>query len=371
MARAPWIVLGMVIAAIVAALAWWHYSGRESTDDAQIDGHIVPVSARVGGTVEAVKVADNQFVEAGTVVVQFDPRDYQLAVDHARADLAEAEASAQAARTTVPITSTTAASQVSGAESDIGTARARLSSARARRQDAEAKAKKADQDLVRLKTLVAKDEISQQEYDAVVVAAESAHASLEAAQAAVREGEAGVAAAGAHLAEAKTAPQQVGIMRARAASAEAKVVQARATLAQAMLDLDYATVKTPASGYVSKKTIEVGQVVQPGQPLLAIVPLDDIWVTANFKESQLRKIRPGQRAVVAVDAYGGRRYQAHVDSISAATGARFSLLPPENASGNYVKVVQRVPVKIVIEKGQDSEHVLRPGMSVVPTVFLK
>jgi len=160
-------------------------------------------------------------------------------------------------------------------------------------------------------------------------------------------------------------------MRARAASAEAKVVQSRATHAHTQLELDYATMKAPASGYVSKKTVEVGQVVQPGQPLLAIVPLDDIWVTANFKESQLRKIRPGQRAEVAVDAYGGRRYQGRVDSISPATGARFSLLPPENASGNYVKVVQRVPVKILFEKGQDSEHVLRPGMSVVPTVFVK
>ncbi|HEY2945375.1 MAG TPA: HlyD family secretion protein [Vicinamibacteria bacterium] len=371
MARARWIVAALVVAAVVAALAWWHYSGRESTDDAQIDGHIVPVSARIGGTVDAVKVADNQFVDAGTILVLIDPRDYQVAVERARADLAEAEATAQAARTTVPVTSTTTASQVSGAESDIGSARARLRSAQARLQDAHAKARKADQDLARLKTLFAKDEVSQQEHDAAVVAAESARASLEAAQAAVKEAEEGVVAAGARLSEAKTAPQQVGIMRARAASAEAKVVQARATLAQAQLDLDYATVKAPASGYVSKKTVEVGQIIQPGQPLLAIVPLDDIWVTANFKESQLRKIRPGQRAVVAVDAYGGRRYQGHVDSISAATGARFSLLPPENASGNYVKVVQRVPVKIVLEKGQDSEHVLRPGMSVVPTVFLK
>jgi len=371
MRRSRWIVAGVVVAAVAAAIAWWHYAGRESTDDAQIDGHIVPVSPRVGGTVQAVKIADNQFVDAGAVLVLIDPRDYEVALQRARADLAEAEASSLAARTTVPVTSTTTASQVSTAESDIGMAQARLRSAQARLRDTQAKEKNAEQDLARIKTLHAKDEVSQQEYDNSVLAAESARTAREAAQAAVKEAEGGVSAAGARLAEAKTAPQQVGIMRARAASAEAKVAQARATLAQAQLDLDYATVKAPAAGYVSKKTVEVGQVVQPGQPLLAIVPLDDIWVTANFKESQLRKIRPGQRAQVTVDAYGGRRYQGHVDSISPATGARFSLLPPENASGNYVKVVQRVPVKILIEKGQDPEHILRPGMSVVPTVFLK
>jgi membrane fusion protein (multidrug efflux system) len=371
MARARWIVLGAVIAAVSAALAWWHYAGRESTDDAQIDGHIVPVSPRLRGTVQAVKVTDNQFVDAGTVLVELDPRDYQVAFERARADLAEASASAQAARTTVPVTSTTAASQVSTAESDIGTAEARLRSAHARLRDAQAKERKAEQDLVRAKALLAKDEVSQQEYDAAAVAAESARAGREAAEAAVKEAEEGVVSAAARLAEAKTAPQQVGIMRARAASEEAKVVQARAALARAQLELDYATLKAPASGIVSKRTVEVGQVVQPGQPLLAIVPLGDIWVTANFKESQLLHIRPGQRAVVSVDAYGGRRYQGHVDSIAPATGARFSLLPPENATGNYVKVVQRVPVKIVFEKGQDSEHVLRPGMSVVPTVFVK
>jgi membrane fusion protein (multidrug efflux system) len=371
MTRSRWIVAGAVLVAIAAAIAWRHLSGRESTDDAQIDGHIVPVSARVGGTVDAVKVADNQFVDAGTALVLIDARDYQVALQRARADLAEAEASSQAARTTVPVTSTTTASQLSSAESDIGTAQARLRSAQARLKDAQAKEKKADQDLARITTLHDKDELSQQEFDNVVLTAESARTARDAAQAAVKEAEEGVTAAGARLSEAKTAPQQVGIMRARAASAEARVVQARAALARAQLDLDYASVKAPAAGYVSKKTVEVGQVVQPGQPLLAIVPLDDIWVTANFKESQLRKIWPGQRAEVAVDAYGGRRYQGHVESISPATGARFSLLPPENASGNYVKVVQRVPVKILIEKGQDSEHVLRPGMSVVPTVFVK
>jgi membrane fusion protein (multidrug efflux system) len=371
MARARWIVLGAVIAAVAAALAGWHYSGRVSTDDAQIDGHIVPVSPRVPGTVLAVKATDNQFVEAGTVLVELDPRDYQVALERAKADVAEAEASAQAARTNVPVTTTTTASQLSGARSETGTADARLRSAQARLKDAEAKESKAEHDLARMKTLLAKDEVSQQEHDAAAVAAESARAAREAAQAAVKEAEEGIGVAAARLDEARTAPQQVGIMRARAASAEARVVQARAALARAQLELDYATIKATASGVVSKKTVEIGQVIQPGQPLMAIVPLDDIWVTANFKESQLQKIRPGQKAVVSVDAYGGRRYRGHVDSIAPATGARFSLLPPENATGNYVKVVQRVPVKIVFEKGQDSEHVLRPGMSVVPTVYVR
>jgi membrane fusion protein, multidrug efflux system len=369
--RGRWIALGAAIALAAAAAAWWHYSGRESTDDAQIDGHIVPVSPRVRGTVQAVKVADNQFVEAGTVLVELDPRDYQVALERARADLAEAEASAQAARTNVPVTSTTTASQLSGAHGETASAQARLRSAQARLKDAQAREGQAEQDLARMKALLAKDEVSRQEYDAASVAAESTRAAREAAQAAVKEAEEGIGIADARLAEARTAPQQVGIMRAHAASAEAKVVQARAALAQAQLELDYTTLKAPAAGIVSKKTVEVGQVVQAGQPLLALVPLHDIWVTANFKESQLGKIRPGQRAVVSVDAYGGREYRGRVDSIAPATGARFSLLPPENATGNYVKVVQRVPVKIVFDEGQDSEHVLRPGMSVVPTVFVK
>src|SRR5207249_10439417 len=195
MRRSRWIVAGVVVAAVAGAIAWWHFSGRESTDDAQIDGHIVPVSSRVGGTVEAVKVADNQFVDAGTVLVLIDARDYQVAVQRAQADLAEAEASAQAARTTVPVTSTTTASQVSSAESDIGTAQARLRSAQARLKEAQAKEKNAEQDLARIKTLHAKDEVSQQEFDNAALAAESARTAREAAQAAVKEAEGGVSAA--------------------------------------------------------------------------------------------------------------------------------------------------------------------------------
>ena len=268
---------------------------------------------------------------------------------------------------------------------EVDAAQARLNSAQARLREAEANQKKAAQDLERMKQLVAKDEISQQQYDAAVAAAAATRASVESARAGVSETEQEVQVAQSRLAQAhdaemeakaaarsaQTAPQQVAVVRARAASAEAKVLRAKANLDQAELNLQYATVKALVSGVVSKKSVEAGQIVQAGEPLLAIVPLEDIWVTANFKETQLKNVRPGQSARVSVDAYGGRTFKGHVESIAAATGARFSLLPPENAAGNYVKVVQRVPVKIVFERGEDPEHLLRPGMSVYPTVYIK
>ncbi len=268
------------------------------------------------------------------------------------------------------MTSTTATGEVETADSDVATAAARVRMAQARVRETEAKATKAAQDLERLKTLVAKDEVSRQEYDAAVSAAAAARAEHEGAVAQEREAEAGVHGAQAKRTQAGTASEQVAISRSRAAGAEAQVAQARAAVERARLDLEHTSIKAPDGGVVSKKTVEVGQVVQPGQPLLAIVPLDDIWVTANFKEGELRDIRPGQPVTIKVDAYG-RDYKGRVDSIAAATGARFSLLPPENATGNFVKVVQRVPVKITIDRGQDPDHLLRPGMSVVPTVHTK
>ena len=265
---------------------------------------------------------------------------------------------------------TTTSGQVRTAQSDVASAGARVHTAQARVREAEAKLAKAAQDLERLDKLVEKDEISRQEHDAAREAAATARAERDAVVAQAHEAEAGVNGAQARLTEAGTGPEQVSIMRSRAREAEAKVQQAKAAVDRARLDLEHTTVKAPVSGVVSKKTAEVGQVIQPGQPLLAVVPLDDIWVTANFKENELRDLRPGQRAEVKVDAYG-RTYQGKVDSIAAATGAKFSLLPPENATGNFVKVVQRVPVKIVFERGQDPEHLLRPGMSVIPTVHTK
>ncbi|HEV3142130.1 MAG TPA: HlyD family secretion protein, partial [Vicinamibacterales bacterium] len=382
--------IGAVIAVAIGIGVWyWLTAGRESTDDAQIDSHVTQVSARVGGTIVKVAVDDNQMVEAGALLVELDPRDYQVAVDKARAELADAEATAQAAQSTVPITSTAAASNVAAAhggvaqaegsvaagEKEIEAARARLVTAQARQREAEANAAKAGRDVERLRGLLAKDEVSQQQFDATVAAAEAQKAAADSAKSQVAEAEAGIrvaeskltqARAGqqqahAELESAQTAPQQIAAIKARAASAEAHVQQARANLAQAELNLQYATVKAPVRGVVSKKGINAGQVVQAGQPLLAVVQIDQVWITANFKETQLRDMRAGQKVKVDVDAYGGRTYTGTVDSIAGATGARFSLLPPENATGNYVKVVQRVPVRIRLKEGEDKNHELRPG----------
>jgi membrane fusion protein, multidrug efflux system len=257
--------------------------------------------------------------------------------------------------------------------------------AQARVREVEANAAKAAQDVERLRGLLAKDEVSQQQFEAATAAAEAQKAAADSARSQVAEAEAGIRVAESKLAQARageqqsqaelrtaqTGPSQVTATRARASSAEAHVQQARATLAQAELNLQYSTVKAPVRGIVSKKAVNVGQVVQAGQPLMAIVQVDEVWITANFKETQLKDVRAGQRAAIRVDAYGGRRFTGKVDSIAGATGARFSLLPPENATGNFVKVVQRIPVKIVLDPGQDPEHLLRPGMSVVPTVFTK
>jgi membrane fusion protein (multidrug efflux system) len=394
----------MAIAAFVVVLAglgvWmWLTAGRESTDDAQIDARVTQIAARVGGTIVRVAVNDNQRVDAGAVLIELDPRDYQVAVDKAQAELADAEANALAARSTVPIATTTAASgvttarggiaqaqaAVAAAEKEVEAARARVVSAQARVREAETNAAKAARDVERLRGLLAKDEIAQQQFDAAVAAAETAKAAAESVRSQVVEAEAGIRVAESRLIQARageqqaraeletaqTAPEQVTATKARASAAQARVQQARANLAQAELNLQYTTVKAPAAGVVSKKGVNVGQVVQPGQPLLALVQIDDVWVTANFKETQLKNMRPGQPAKVDVDALGGREFNGKVDSIAGATGARFSLLPPENATGNFVKVVQRVPVKIVLDGAQDPEHLLRPGMSVVPTVYTR
>jgi membrane fusion protein (multidrug efflux system) len=393
-------LIGVVIVIVIAIGVWlWRTAGQETTDDAQVDAHVSQISARVGGTVLRVLVRDNQQAEADATLVEIDPRDYQIAVDKARAELADAEAAAKAARSNVPITSSAAAGGIASAQGSIDQAqagveeagktvegaRARLASASSRVREVEANASKASKDVERLKGLLAKDEVSQQMYDGAVAAADAQRAALDGAKSQVTEAEtgvrvaesrlvqaqAGVLPARAQMRSAQTGPDQISAIQARAAAAEAHAQQARAVLAQAELNLQHATVKAPMKGLVSRKTVEAGQNVQAGQPLLAIIPLDEIWVTANFKETQLRNMRPGQKATLTVDAYGGREFNGHVDSIAAATGARFSLLPPENATGNFVKVVQRVPVKIVLEPGQDPDHLLRPGLSVEPTVYTK
>ena len=393
------IILVVVVLAAGAGIWFWATSGRESTDDAQVDARVTQIAARVGGTVAKVAVNDNQLVEAGTVLIELDPRDYQVALDKSRAELADAEANALAAHSSVPIASTTATSGVTtarggvlqaqsgiiAAEKEIEAAKARLITAQARLREAEANAAKSARDVERFRGLLAKDEISQQQFDTTSAAADAQKAAVDSARSQTAEAEAGIRVAESRLAQARagedqaradletaqTGPSQVTATRARASAAEARVMQARANLAQAELNLQYVTVKAPARGVVSKKGVNTGQVVQAGQPLLALVQIDDVWVTANFKETQLKYMRPGQPVTIDVDAFGGREFKGKVDSLAGATGARFSLLPPENATGNFVKVVQRVPVKIVLEAGQDPEHLLRPGMSVTPTVRVR
>ena len=394
------IIIPIVAVIILGVGAWiWLTADRESTDDAQTEAHVIQISARVGGTVTGVLVKDNQTTESGSTLVEIDPRDYQIAVDRAKAELADAEAAAKAAQSAVGVTSASATSNETNAkggteqaragtdeaEKGIEAAKARLDSARSGVKQVEANANKAAKDVERLKGLLAKDEVSQQMYDAAVAAADAQRAGVDVAKGGVAEAEAGVRVAQSRLVQAQvgeqqaqaslrnaqTAPQQISAIQARAAAAEAHAQQMRAQLAQAELNLEHATVKAPLKGLVSKKSVEIGQSVAAGQPLMAIIPLDEVWVTANFKETQLQHMRPGQRVTVKVDAVGGKEFNGKVESIAAATGARFSLLPPENATGNYVKVVQRVPVKIVLDPGQDPDHVLRPGLSAEPTVYTK
>ncbi|MCC6345541.1 MAG: HlyD family secretion protein [Bryobacterales bacterium] len=396
-----WLIFGLFVLLLGAgAGAYLHFTaGQETTDDAQIDGHIHPVSPRVTGTVVKLLVKDNQRVKAGEVLLVIDPRPYQVAVQRAKADVAEAEATRHANHTEVPIVTTTSSNQLSSAmagveetkaglvsaEKQVGAAEAKRVTAAALVREAKAHADKAARDVERFRGLVEKEEISRQQFDAAMAAAAASKAQWEAAKAQEREAEEGVRVArsaleqqGARVARAEadaraagSAPQQVAASRARAESAAARVLQMKAALEGAELDLGHTVVRAPVDGVISQRNVELGQVAQAGQPLLAVVDLDNVWVTANYKENQLENMRPGQKAVVSVDAYGGRTYRGHVDSIAAGTGAKFSLLPPENATGNYVKVVQRIPVKILIEKGQDAERVLRPGMSVEPTVYTK
>jgi len=369
--HAKWIVAALVIVLLTAGTFIWHYySVRESTDDAQIDGHINPISARVTGTVLNVLHDDNEVVQAGTLLVELDPKDYQVAVDRARADLANAQANAIAAEVGVPLTQTTSSSQLVAADAGVKGAERDIEAARAKLNDSQALYAKTSADLNRMEMLIGKDEISHQQYDAAVAANNSAKAQVDAATAAIASAESHAAQSQAQAEAARTVPEQIKVTRARAGAASAEVQRAISALAQAELNLKYTKIIAPVTGVLSKRSVEPGQTVQSGQPLFSIVNLDDIWTTANFKETQLKDMKVGQKAKIKVDAYG-REFSGTVESIGGATGARFSLLPPENATGNYVKVVQRIPVRIRFDKGQDPNHELRPGMSVEPTVFTK
>jgi membrane fusion protein (multidrug efflux system) len=380
------VVLFLVIAVLlVAGVLLWRYLGSyESTDDAQVDGHINAVSARVSGHVVKLSVEDNQYVEKGTVLVEIDPTDYEVAVARARADYADAQAQAATAGINVPMTSVSTSSQVAGTQAGVANAKAgiagarqQLAAAQAQVAEAEANNVKAQDDLARYKQLIDKQEISRQQYDQAVAAAKARAASLDAARAGadaaaaqVEQAQGKLLQASADLRTAQTAPQMMRATRSRALSAQANADRKKAELQQAELNLQYTKIVAPVNGIVSNRTVEVGQNVLTGQEMMKIIPLEDIWVTANFKETQLRKMKPGLKADIAVDA-NGKTYRGHVDSIAGASGARFSLLPPENATGNYVKVVQRIPVKIVFEPGETKAHELRPGMSVVPKVWTK
>jgi membrane fusion protein (multidrug efflux system) len=393
------IVLGGAIVLAAVALGFWlHYRYRVSTDDAQVDGHIAPIASKISGSVLEVLVNDNQQVKAGDVLVRVDPRDLQAKVDQQKAALALAESQARAARVTVPLTRETTSSGTSSVSAALASAQAQatqatvaaeqaatseLSYARSNLAAAEANNERAQADLARMRPLVAKAEISQQQFDSYVAAARVAEAQLKAAQDRVQSAEqmaantraaadaakARVQQAQAELAQSRANQQQVQVSTAQAASAGARVQEARANLEAARLNLSYTTIVAPMDGVVTKKSVEVGQIVQPGQGLMTIIPLHDVWVTANFKETQLANVHPGQKAEIKVDMYG-RTIEGKVDSVAGGTGARLSLLPPENATGNFVKVVQRIPVKITFDS-LPSGVVLRPGMNVDATIITK
>ncbi|MGH9498614.1 MAG: HlyD family secretion protein [Terriglobales bacterium] len=378
------IIAILVLVVVVGGIFLWRYLGSyESTDDAQVDVHLYPVSARISGYVIKVNVNDNQYVHQGDVLVEIDPKDYQVAVDQAQASLASAEATAESLNITVPITSVSTSSQlrftaldVENANAGIAAAEAQLTAAHAQLEEAEANDVKAQNDLVRYKALVDKREVSEQVYDQALAAAKAStasvaagHANEAAAEQSVKQARSKLAQAEANQRSAETAPQQVSSSQARARAAVAEVQQKRAELDQARLNLGYTSIVAPVSGEVNK-TVVVGLNVQAGQQLLTVVPLDEVWITANFKETQLKHMRVGQKADIQVDS-NGRTFKGHVDSIAGATGPLFSLLPPENATGNYVKIVQRIPVKIVLEPGENHDRQLRPGMNVVPDVYLR
>lgn len=390
---------GAAVLLLSVAMLFVHYYNRESTDDAQVDGHIAPVASKVYGNVTEVLVEDNQPVKAGQVLVRIDPRDYQANLAKARAALGLAESQAAAAQVGVPWTRETTQSGDSNAAAQLDTTEADflraklgyeqatgsdLAYARANVEKSQANYDRAKADLERMKPLAAKAEISQLQLDSFVAAARVAESELKAdqeklrqaeksaeiAQAALRAAEARVEQAHAGVAQARANFKQVSIRTADSSAAAANVAAARASLEAAALQLSYTTVVAPVDGVVTHKSVEVGQIVQPGQQLLVVVPLQDVWVTANFKETQLAKVRPGQRAEAKVAMYG-KTFTGRVDSIAGATGSRLSLLPPENASGNFVKVVQRIPVKIVLDSIPPEKAVLRPGMNVDATILTR
>jgi membrane fusion protein (multidrug efflux system) len=379
-------VIGIAAAVVlvIGGIFLWRYLGSyESTDDAQVDAHLYPVSARVSGYVTKVNVGDNQYVEKGTVLVEIDPKDYEVSIEAAKANLLNAEATAQSLNITVPITSVGTSSQlniatsgVEDANTTIATAETQVAAARAQLEATQATDVKVQDDVGRYKMLVDKQEVSQQTYDQAIATAKASTATVAAARdnvtaalQAVQQARTRLRQSEATQQNAVSSLQEVSSTKARARAAIADVQQKRAALEQAQLNLHYAQIVAPVTGEVTK-TVVVGMNVQQGQQLITVVPLEEVWITANFKETQLREMKVGQKAEIHADS-SGRTFRGHVDSISGATGPLFSLLPPENATGNYVKIVQRIPVKIVLEPGENQDHQLRPGMNVVPDVYIR
>jgi membrane fusion protein (multidrug efflux system) len=380
------IIIVIAVVAVAALAFWWHSTFYEDTDDAQISGHLIQVSSRIAGQVQKVYVDENQEVKAGDVIAELDPRDFQVALENAKASLASAEANAAVANVGVPITTVntgsnlnSASAQLSGSHAQVQQAQGQLQAAQARVTQAQANNAKAQADLERYKPLVEKDVISKQQFDAAVAAAAAAAASVQDAQASAQAAADGVrvarqqeASAEASLKYAQTGPQQVAAQNAKARQAEAQVQEAQAQVDQAQLNLSYCKIVAPEDGIITRKSVEVDQNVSVGQNLLTLVSLQNIWITANFKETQLRHMLQNQTVDVEVDATG-KTYTAKVTQIGGATGSVLSLFPPENATGNYVKVVQRVPVRLDFTdlKDEDPHHALRPGLSVEPKVRVK
>jgi membrane fusion protein (multidrug efflux system) len=376
----------ILVIVLVAVGVWWHSTFSVDTDDASINGHLMQISARVGGHVAKIYVQENQQVKAGDPIADLDPSDFQVAVENAQAALAQADAAAAAAQVFVPITSANTGSSLHSASSDVASTQAgiqqaekQFEAARARVAQAEANNVRAQSDLARYRPLVEKDVISKQQFDGAEAAAKAAAADLAGARASQQAAGDGIRMAReresqsqAQLKYAQTGPQQVQVQSARAKAALAQVQQAQAQLDQAKLNLSYTHIVAPANGIVTRKSVELDQNISPGQNLLTLVSLDDLWVTANFKETQLKHMHNGQEAEIGVDSTG-RKYHGRITQIGGATGSVLSLFPPENATGNYVKVVQRIPVRIDFTdlKNEDSAHALRPGLSVEPKVSVK
>ncbi len=387
--RRKFIIIGVVLViAIIAALFYWRSTYSEDTDDAQVDGNLYQVSSRISGQVVHVDVEEQQLVHAGDPIAEVDPKDYEVALEQAQASLATAQAQYEQAKVNVPITSTStrtttinSGSDVLSSEASVSQSEAQAQAARARVQAAKAQALKSQLDVDRYTPLVAKDVISKQQYDAAVAQATADQATLDEAERNVKAQQDMVHQMQQKLSQAQSqqqqsqanGPKQVAVQQAMAEAALAGVKQAQAKVDQAQLNLSYAKIVSPIDGIVSKKSVSVGQNLSVGQSLLTVVPLTDLWVTANFKETQLKQMKHGQKVDIEVDALGGRKFTGEVEQIGGATGSSLSLFPPENATGNYVKVVQRIPVRINFTnlKQENGDFALRIGMSVTPTVRVK